>query len=119
MSIFSNKSHLISAYLCTIIICFLLCFLFAAVYTVFPLTLQIIPFFSNLSLGLAVFFGAFYLAHRTPFFLLRNIIGLTLFVLLTVFCCSALFGTVDFGILLRKGIWILFASVVGECGGRL
>lgn len=119
MSIFSNKSRLISAYLCTIIICFLLCFLFATVYTVLPLTLQIIPFFSNLSLGLAVFCGAFYLAHGTPFFRFQNSVGFALLILFTLLGCSVIFGGVKPEILLRKGLWVLFASALGEWSGRL
>lgn len=119
MSIFSNKSHLIPAYLCIVIICFLCCLLFSAVYTLVPLTLQIIPFFANLSLGLAVFCGSFYLAQHTPFFRIRNILRLTFLVLLTIILSSLISGELSLGIIAKKGLWVILCSTLGEFSGHL
>lgn len=119
MSIFSNKSNLLSAYFYTLLITLLCCTLLAILYTCLPLKVQIIPILSNISLGLAVFIGSFYLSRRTPFFRITNVIALSALIMISIFICTLCSGDLSIQIWLKKGLWILVSAFIGEIFGKL
>ncbi len=116
---FSTKKTYFHAYLITAALTFLTALLFSMVFTHIPLRTNILLVFSNLSLGLAVFSGAFYIARSTPFFRFTNIVVLSASVLITVFCCSFFFGELDTELFIQKTVLICAASFLGEISGRM
>ena len=119
MSIFSNKSNLLSAYFYTLLIALLSCTLLSILYTCLPLKVQIIPILSNISLGLAVFIGSFSLSRRTPFFRITNVITLSSIIMISIFICTLCIGDLNIQIWLKKGLWILVSAFIGEIFGKL
>ena len=119
MKPFSLKRTCFCGYLITVSLTFLTALAFSIVFTRVPLRMDILPVFANLTLGLAVFSGAFFIARQTPFFRLRHIFVLSAAVLSTVLLCTFLFGEISTEILIQKTVLIGAASLLGEICGRM
>ena len=119
MKPFSLKRTCFCGYLITVSLTFLTALDFSIVFTRVPLRMDILPVFANLSLGLAVFSGAFFIARRTPFFRLRSVLVLSAAVLSTVLLCTLIFGEISTEMLIQKAVLIGASSFLGEVCGRL
>lgn len=116
---FSLKRTYFHAYLITAALTFLTALLFSMVFTHIPLRTNILPVFSNICLGLAVFSGAFYIARTTPFFRFTHILVLSAAVLVTVFLCTVFFGELNTELLIQKTVLVGAAALLGEICGRI
>lgn len=113
-----NRKVMAEALILTVSIALLCAALFCGLFYLLPFKNSILTVFANVSLGLSVFCGAFFIAARSPFFLLKRTLFLPFSVVLLLFAGTVAFGTFDGGVFLQKTILVVIATIFGEVCGR-
>lgn len=113
-----NRRIMLQSFILTVTVALLCAAVFCGIFYLFPFQNRILTVFANISLGLAVFCGAYFAATRTPFFSLRKMLFLPVIVLTIVFVATLSFGSFDLSVFLQKTVFVLIASIFGEIAAR-
>ncbi len=113
-----SRKVLAQGLLLTVCVSLLCAAVFCGLFYLLPFENNILSVFANISLGLSVFCGAFFVAARTPFFQLKKALFLPFAVLLLLFVATFVFGVFDASVFLQKTGLVLVAAILGEMAGR-
>lgn len=119
MHTFSNKFTKWKAFFVTVITIFLSGLFFSVLFTTFPLRSGILTVFAHVSLGLAVFAGAYFHSRRQTFLRFRNFIFLPLLCSGILLFAMIMLHAFNLAVFLQKTLTVWAAAVVGEITGRL
>ena len=113
-----HRKVMLQSFALTLGVALLCAVVFCALFYLIPFQNRILTVFANISLGLAVFCGAFFAASRRPFFSLKKMLFLPAVVLILVVAATFAFGTFDATVFLQKTALVLVAAIFGEITGR-
>jgi putative membrane protein (TIGR04086 family) len=113
-----SRKVLVQGLLLTVCVSLLCAVVFCGLFYLLPFKNSILTAFANISLGLSVFCGAFFVATHTPFSQLKKVFFLPFAVLLLLFAATFAFGTFDAAVFLQKTGLVLVAAILGEIAGR-
>lgn len=113
-----SRKVLVQGLLLTVCVSLLCAAVFCGLFYLLPFENHILSIFANISLGLSVFCGAFFIATRTPFFQLKKTLFLPFAVLLLLFAGTILSGAFSGGVFLQKTALVFVAALLGEVSGR-
>lgn len=119
MHTFSNKFTKWKAFFVTMITILLSGFFFSILFTTFPLRSGILTVFAHMSLGFAVFSGAYFHSRRQAFFRLYNFIFLPLLCSAILLFAMTMLQCFDITVFLQKIFIIWITAIVGEITGRI